>query len=144
MSVDTFPITSFRTLYPQYDNIADDVVYVIAEKAKSYFSPCKGVCTNQLWMLVVAHMLYLRNEAEQGMAAPGAIASASIDKVSVSFTAPPTSSNAAHWYNLSPHGMEYLALVQRCGGVPFYVGSMPERSAFRSVGGRFPNRGRIR
>ncbi|MDR0805950.1 MAG: DUF4054 domain-containing protein [Enterobacteriaceae bacterium] len=144
MDMNTFPLTSFRTLYPEFNDVENDVIYIFAEKAKCYLTTCRGVCTNQLWLLVVAHLLYLRKQQAEGNAQTGAIASASIDKVSVSFVAPQSSTDTAHWFNLSPYGMEYLALIHRCGSSPFYVGSMPERSAFRSVGGRFPNRGRIR
>jgi len=143
MDAGTFPLESFRVLYPQFNDVPADDIFIIAKSATCYFPECQGICTSELWMLVVAHMLMLRQMAAKGESPSGAVTSATIDKVSVSFAAPPTSSNWSHWYNLTPFGQQYLALIKRCS-VPRYIGGMGERAAFRSVGGRFPMRGRLR
>ncbi|SFN98295.1 DUF4054 domain-containing protein [Xenorhabdus japonica] len=143
MMTDTFPIESFQVLYPQFESLPDDDVFIIAESARNYFSPCRGVCTYELWILVVAHMLQLRQLIAQGESPTGVVTAATIGSVNVSFTAPPVGSNTSHWFNLTPFGQQYLALLNRCGRAPFYVGGGGERSAFRSVGGRFPHRGRV-
>ncbi|CDL85474.1 conserved hypothetical protein [Xenorhabdus szentirmaii DSM 16338] len=116
---------------------------IIAQSARHYFSPCRGVCTDELWMLVVAHMLQLRALIAQGESPTGVVTAATIGSVNVSFTAPPVGSNTSHWFNLTPFGQQYLALLNRCGRAPLYVGGSGERSAFRGVGGRFPNHGRV-
>lgn len=140
-----FPLAKFRILYPQFAEVADAVVLVLSEKALCFMQDCGGDCTEQLWMLMVAHMLQLRANQDSGNAQPGAVVSASINNVSVSFAAPPAGTSADHWLGLTPFGLEYLALAAGCKATAkagFYVGSMPERAAFRSVGGRFPRRGR--
>ena len=140
-----FPLARFRILYPQFNGVQDDVVLALADSAKCYLAGCEGHCLEQLWMLMVAHMLQLRQNQDSGTAQPGAVVSASIDKVSVSFAAPPSGTSMDHWLGLTPYGLEYMALAARCtarGASPFYVGGMPERAAFRSVGGRFPRGGR--
>ncbi|MDE9446789.1 DUF4054 domain-containing protein [Xenorhabdus bovienii] len=143
MDASTFPLKSFRVLRPQFNAVPDDEVLIIAESALNYFSPCRGVCTNELWMLVVAHMLDLNQKIAQGESPTGVVTAATIGSVNMSFTAPPVGSNTSHWFNLTPFGQQYLALLNRCGRAPFYVGGGGERSAFRGVGGRFPNGGRI-
>ena len=135
-----FPLDKFRALFPIGDRFDDDVINAVAEMALCYLNKCGG-CFDQLWQLLVAHMLKLREVEESGDMS-GIITSATIDKVSVSLAAPPVGSSAEHWYGLTPFGVQFLALNKRCGGGGFYVGSMPERSGFRSVGGRFPRGGR--
>lgn len=138
-----FPLAKFRILYPQFSAVDDDVVLVIAEQAECFISLYGCACSGQLWMLMVAHMLQLRANAESGNATPGAIASASIDKVSVSFSAPSSSSSWNHWLNLTSFGQQFLALDNRCNVGGGYAGNFPERPAFRNAGGRFPRRGRV-
>lgn len=139
-----FPIDKFKIMYPMFKDVNDDLIGYVADDALCYMNGCGGDCFEQLWLLLVAHMLHLRKQSETGSSQSGAIVSAAIDKVSVSFAAPPSGSDAKHWFNLSPFGQQYLVLQKRCGSPVFYVGGLPERSAFRSVGGRFPNRGRVR
>lgn len=140
-----FPIAKFRTLYPMFNDIDDETVLVVAELGECYLSKCNGACYEQAWMLVVAHMLALRAVQDDPDAPSGIVTSASIGSVSVSYAAPPAGTSEDHWFNLTPYGQQLLALLTKCkagNGSPFYVGSMPERAAFRSVGGRFPRGGR--
>ncbi|WP_374448617.1 DUF4054 domain-containing protein [Providencia sp.] len=143
MDTSTFPIESFRVLYPQFSGIEKDEILIIAQSALNYFSPCRGVCTNELWMLVVAHMLSLRKMIADDESPTGVVTSVTIDKVSVSFTAPPAGSDWSHWFKMTTYGQQFLALIKRCS-VPLYFGSAGERSAFRGVGGRFTRGGRLR
>lgn len=138
-----FPVADFITLYPVFSCVPDSEIELVAEQAECYLNNCGGKCYTQLWMLLVAHMLKLRQIEESGETA-GIITSASIDKVSVSYATPPAGSDSAYWFGLTPYGKQYMVLNKRCGGVGFYVGDMPERSAFRSVGGRFSRGGRSR
>lgn len=140
-----FPLAKFRVLYPAFDEVADEVVLAVAELGECFLSKCDESCTEQAWMLITAHMLYLRGKEEAGESQPGAVTSASIDRVSVSFAAPPAGTSEDFWFGMTPYGQQLLALLTRCragSASPFYVGSMPERAAFRSVGGRFPRGGR--
>lgn len=140
-----FPLPKFRILYPVFNDVADDVITTLAELGECYLSQCNDICSDQAWMLVVAHMLTLRARENDGESQSGAITSASILGVSVSFAAPPAGTADDHWFNLTPYGQQFLALMAKCksaASAPFYVGNMPERAAFRSVGGRFPRGGR--
>lgn len=141
MDARDFPLESFRVLYPQFASVTNDDIYVIALSALNYFSPCSGVCTNEQWMLVVAHMLYLRQQIADGQASSGAVASATIGSVSVSFSAPPAGSDWSHWFKMSPFGIQLLALIKRCSVARYYGGS-GERAAFRGAFGRFTRGGR--
>ncbi|BBV03797.1 hypothetical protein BML2531_15730 [Providencia rettgeri] len=143
MEASTFPLMSFRVLYPSFNGVSDDDIYTIAQSALNYFSPCRGVCTNELWMLVVAHMLSLRKWIADDESPTGVVTSVTIDKVSVSFSAPPAGSDWSHWFKMTTYGQQFLALIKRCS-VPQYIGGAGERSAFRGVGGRFTRGGRLR
>src|SRR5690606_29913451 len=95
---------------------------------------CK--CSEQAWMALTAHVLALRAAgAAGGGAAPGPIASAAIDKVSVSFQAAPGGDAWQYWLNTTPYGQQAAALLQACAPAGLYVGGLPERDAFRAVYG---------
>lgn len=138
-----FPLAKFRILYPQFETVADDVVLAVAEQAFCYMTVNACGCDDQLWMLMVAHLLQLRFDAEDGGVSPGAVTSASISGVSVSLSAPSSSSAWSHWLNLTPWGQQFLALYNRCNVGGGYAGPFAERAAFRNVGGRFVRRGRL-
>lgn len=143
--MEDFPLADFRLLYPQFDEVSDDVVNLIAQQALCYMGVHSCInCGEQGWMLLVAHLLFLRAAGSSGGAAPGMLTSATIGSVSVSFQAPASSDGWSHWLNQSPFGQQFLALSKACFGGVRYVGSLPERAAFRSVGGLFPGRGRLR
>ncbi|CUJ80695.1 MULTISPECIES: DUF4054 domain-containing protein [Achromobacter] len=140
-----FPLAKFRILFPMFSAVPDDVVLVVAEWAQCYTSGRGCQCNEQLWMLITAHLLQLRLNAESGnVGAPGALASATIDKVSVSFQAPPATDSWSHWLNLTPYGQQFLALSKSCAAGGLYVGGLPERAAFRNVGGLSIRGGRLR
>lgn len=133
-----FPLELFRKLYPQFNLVDDDVISLLAESAECYLNDClKSKCLDSAWLLIVAHMLQLRSNSESNPSG-NQIASASIDKVSVSFAVAQTGNESKDWFNMTPFGKEFLVLMQRkCGGVR-YAGGYPERAGFRIVGGRFP------
>lgn len=137
-----FPLAKFRILYPQFETADDETVLALAEEALCYVS-IRCVCGRSLWMLLVAHMLQLMFDAEDGAVAVGAVTSASISSVSVSIAAPTSKSAWGHWLNLTPWGQQFQALFRRCNSGGRYAGPFPERAAFRNVGGRFPLRGRV-
>lgn len=132
-------LVKFRKLYPMFDEYDDELIRLIEEQADAFIS-CG--CNEQMKMLIVAHMLQIRKNTQSG-SGTGVVASATIDKVSVSFSTPTSSSEQGAWLNLTPFGQQFLYLSKRCS-VPMFVGGRPELAAFRSVGGRFRNRGRSR
>lgn len=135
-----FPLALFRLLYPQFAEVSDEVVLATAQLALCFTSERGCKCTEQMWILMVAHLLQLAANASGGGSA-GQLASASIDKVSVSFAVPPATTAWNYWLNGTPFGQQFAALMSRCNSGGFYVGGRGERAGFRVVGGVFP-RGR--
>lgn len=132
-----FALDKFRKLYDMFDDIDDETVLLIADSALLHLSKCAQKIGDLAWFLMVAHMLQMRKMSEENPAG-NAIASATIDKVSVSYSVNQSGNSSNDWLNLSPYGKELLALIAKhCGGVR-YIGGYPERSGFRIVKGRFP------
>ena len=138
-----FPLATFRLIYPAFELTDDDVVLATAQTALCYTSERGCGCTEAMWMLMVAHLLFLAGLNAQGQFTPGMLAGATIDKVTVSFAMPMQNSPWAFWLNRSPYGQQFAALLAKCSAAGFYVGGSPERAAFRTVGGVFPGRGGI-
>lgn len=138
-----FPLATFRILYPQFVTSSDEVVLTVADQALCYIDTNGCECDNQGWMLLVAHLLFIRDAIAGGSVPPGAVQSATIGSVSVSFQAAPSIDGWAFWLNQTPYGQQFLALTAACFGAGFYVGGAPERAAFRSVGGYFPRGGDV-
>lgn len=135
-----FNLQTFRNLYPQFNSVPDDTVNSVAQQADCYLSStCADDCAIYL---LVAHMLQLQQNQTNGLPG-GQVTSASIDKVSVTVAAAPGTTSYTYWLNSTPYGQQLAALLARCSAGGFYVGGLPERAAFRSVGGIFPMRGRI-
>ncbi len=134
-------IKAFRLKYPQF---ADEIKYPDAyllnfwEFAECLISfVCK--CSDKARELLVAHLASLdpSKSSEEGNGSSGVIASASIDKVSVSFAQNPTSSEWAWWLNKSSYGELLSMLLRQCSVGGDYIGGYPERSGFRKIGGGF-------
>lgn len=139
MADPVFPISDFRAAYPQFAAVSDATVNATATTALCFVSQdgaCE--CDETAWQLMVAHMLHIQSVAASG-GTTGAVTSATIDKVSVTVAAPPMGSSAfKFWLFGSPYGTQLAALLARCSAGGVYVGGLPERSAFRAVGGVFP------
>ncbi len=138
-----FDLSAFRTAYPVFDSVPDATVQAAATSALCLIGQDGCDCDVQQWQLMVAHLLYIQGQVATGNGNAGAVTSATIDKVSVAFAAPPFGTSAyKFWLFKSPYGGQLLAMLDRCSKGGVYVGGLPERSAFRSVGGVFPGRGR--
>ena len=138
-----FDLSAFRTAYPVFDSVPDATVQAAATSALCLIGQDGCDCDVSMWQLMVAHLLYIQGQVATGNGNAGAVTSATIDKVSVAFAAPPFGTSAyKFWLFKSPYGGQLLAMLDRCSKGGVYVGGLPERSAFRSVGGVFPGRGR--
>lgn len=138
-----FDLSAFRAAYPVFDSAPDATVQAAATSALCLIGQDGCDCDTEMWQLMVAHLLYIQGQVATGNGGAGAVTSATIDKVSVSFAAPPFGTSAyKFWLFKSPYGGQLLAMLDRCSKGGVYVGGLPERSAFRSVGGVFPGRGR--
>ena len=139
----TFPLETFRLLYPAFAEISDEVVLATAETALCYTSERGCKCSDAMWMLMVAHLLFLAGLNAQGQFTPGILSSSTIDKITVSFAMPVTTTPWAFWLSRSPYGQQFAALLAKCSAGGLYIGGAPERAAFRTVGGVFPGRGGV-
>lgn len=139
----------FRERFPQfaipavYPDAVLDVQWIMATQ---YVSDTEGgdmstTARELALQLMTAHLLALGVIIAAGgtyAGTPGVTTGATIDKVSVTLAAPPFGTDQwRYWLNLTPYGAQLLALLgaQAAGG--FYIGGLPERSAFRVVGGLF-------
>lgn len=141
--MDDFPLAKFRLLYPQFATATDDVVLATADTALCYTSERGCKCSEAMWMLMVAHLLFMAALDARGQFTPGLLAGSTIDKVSVSFAMPITDTPWSFWLSRSPYGQQFAALLAKCAAGGMYIGGSPERAAFRTVGGVFPGRGGI-
>lgn len=141
-----FNIAAFRAAFPAFASTViypDATIQSAADSALCFLSSHNCGCDTLAWQLCTAHLLQLRTQAAAGQSTGGMVTSANIEKVSVTITPPPATDGYSFWLGLSPYGTELLALLSKCSAGGFYVGGLPERAAFRSVGGIFPRGGRI-
>lgn len=146
MSTITLDLPTFRTLFPQFANTTafpDLAIEMQFNMATSYVSADTYGCmsvearTNALY-LMTAHLLALNVIIAAGnySGQPGVVTQSSVGDVSVSLAQPPYgTSQWRYWLSLTPYGQQLAALLdaQSVGG--FYIGGLPERDAFRKVGG---------
>lgn len=147
MSAITLDPAAFRVLFPQFADATkfpDLVLQVQFDMATSYVSADTygdmsiTARTNALY-LMTAHLLGLGVIIAQGnyTGQPGIVTSSTIGDVSVTLQPPPDKSQWSWWLNLTPYGAQLLALLQAQSAGGFFVGGLPERAAFRKVGGVF-------
>ncbi len=144
MATIEFDVTQFRTAFPEF---ADDAKYpdatlqVYWDTATCYVSDedygcLSGDCRRLALNLMTAHLCKISEMAQAGDT-PGQVTSATIDKVSVSTTPPPNKSQWSWWLNTTPYGQQLEALLATNAVGGMYIGGLPEKSAFRKVGGIF-------
>lgn len=156
----TFDPVSFRLLFPAF---ADESVWPDAQLA-AYWQISRdyiGVPDSPAYALngatlqfalncMTAHLAtMLAAEATDGTGDPaqggaalsggggGILTSASIGAVSVSSLPPPVKGMWDWWLAQTPYGQQLLALLDLLAVGGFYIGGLPERKAFRKVGGVF-------
>lgn len=147
MTTIALDIPTFRALYPQFadadafPDAALNLQYGLAcdyVSADTYGDMSIAARTNAL-MLMLAHLLALGVIIAKGnyQGQPGVVTASSVGDVSVTLQPPPQRDQWRWWLNCTPYGAQLVALldVQSAGG--FFVGGLPERSAFRKVGGVF-------
>lgn len=140
-------LVAFRAAFPQFASaitFPDALIQLQYGMATGYVSAdtygdlTAEVRTSALY-LMTAHLLALGVLIAAGgyTGRPGILTSASIGDVNVSLQPPPQRTQWDYWLNLTPYGGQLVALLdaQSVGG--FYVGGLPERAAFRKIGGIF-------
>jgi len=136
----------FREQFPAFScdaHYTDAMLQMMWDMAVCYISDCnygclQGNCRQLAINLMTAHLQYISDKAVNG-ATTGFVTSATIDKVSVSTQAPPATNQTFFnwWLSQTPYGQQLLALLKAKSVGGLYIGGLPERSAFRKVGGIF-------
>lgn len=147
MTTITIDIAAFRVQFPQFADVTafpDLVIQAQFDMATGFVQADTYGCVTvavrtQMLYLMTAHLLVLGVIIANGgsyTGTPGIVLQSKVGDISVGLAQPPYgTSQWRYWLSLTPYGLQLLALldVQSVGG--FYVGGLPERSAFRKVGG---------
>lgn len=135
----------FRALFPQFANetlypdTTLDAWWAIA-LCSLQEPPCvclTDACGSTLMYLMAAHIGALLTRAATASGAGGVLTSATIDKVTVSFAAPPFKTGWQAWMASTPYGMQLWGMLSALGAGGFSVNGRPEGRAFRKVYGSF-------
>jgi hypothetical protein len=150
-----FDPAKFREMFPafkdttKYSDAMLNLWYGVAtEFISDVDSPCRTLNGDSLQYalyLLVAHLLYLMGQqtgpssgsGSGGGKQGGFVTSATVGEVSVSKLAPPAKDGWEWWLAGSPYGQQLWALLSLKAVGGFSVGGLPERQAFRKVGGVF-------
>ena len=147
MSTITLDPAAFRALFPQFADAAkwpDAALSIQFGAATGYVSADTygdmpvAARTNALY-LMTAHLLALGVIIAQNnySGQVGVVQGAVVDHVQITLTPPPVKSQWQWWLNTTPYGAQLLGLLEAQAAGGFFVGGLPERAAFRKVGGVF-------
>lgn len=140
-------IDKFRKLFPQFANallyppIMIQSWYTMA--TCSMAEPCVCLtddCGTLMLYLMTAHLGQIMVRAAKGGAAGGAVGvltSATIDKVTVTYTPPPFKDGWQAWMASTPYGLQLWAMLSAMSAGGYDVNGRPEQEAFRGVYGGF-------
>lgn len=154
MSLITFDPAAFRLQFPAFaanPPNTDAVLQGYFDLATVYISDQDGNCFMLTGKARVAALNFMTAHlaalfamitaagSGSSTATIGMEQSATIDKVSVSMTPPPSKTQFQWWLGLTPYGQMLLALLQGAVAGGLYVpgGRFSERAAFRKAGGSF-------
>jgi hypothetical protein len=135
---DAFRANRMFSLYADETTYTDDVLDAGYATGKLYIedSGCTFDDDQLSWvfMLMLAHILYIQDQVLKGNNSV-VVSSGTESKVTVSLVEPPAEGMFSLWLRVSPYGRQILALLVAASAGGFTVGGLPERSAFRKVGG---------
>lgn len=138
-------ITDFRAAFSVFADseiYPDPMLQIWWDMAICNLSPddncvISGNCLQSALYLLMAHIGMLMTRIAEGNTTAGAVNSATIDKVSVSFTVPPITNGWQAWLAQTPYGLQLWAMLLGASAGGFYIGGAREQRAIRRVGGRF-------
>lgn len=130
-------VAEFRQQFPAFSDTtkySDEFIQAQMNIAQLYISPeenclVKNEILKQMIYLMTAHLVALNSNLANGSSSNvggGQIASASVGGVSVSKAIPNNRTELDYWLNLTPYGMQLLALLSMLTGVGFYMGGQQE------------------
>lgn len=131
----TVTVAEFRSLYPEFadpEKYSDAALEDTLDLATCYISlknygALQGKCRKRAVYLLMAHLQTLKDMLAQGKTQVTVTSGASIDKVSVTLSMPPMSTQAQWWFNISSYGSSLLALLEIRAVPGFYVGGSFQR-----------------
>lgn len=132
MSIVELNKPKFRAMFPEFSNIADDLLPFLFDQATDYLDNTEmSLVANsdkreRLLYLLMAHLAYMRygdNEEKGGSGMVGRVSSASEGSVSVSSELGQVEFRNA-WYTLSPYGMDYWQATKVYRMATYYPGSI--------------------
>jgi hypothetical protein len=149
MSSLTFDVAIFRQQFPAFANATvfpDAQLQMYWDMATCYVSAKQGywcscsmddcACQRLALDLMTAHLVALSVLIAAGQT-PGLLQNATIDKITVGLTPPPLPNQWQWWLDQTPYGQQLLALLQAQSVAGFYIGGLPEMTAFRKWDGIF-------
>lgn len=143
MAVPEYDDAKFRKLFPEFADetkYPEELISAYWEQASCYIdgegNVLLGGCSFLAVAQMTAHMMTLASQAAKGKQA-GYKTGATIDKVSVTYAAPPTPDQFSWWLSTTPYGAQLAALLEVKGVGGFSLGGLPERTGFRKIGGVF-------
>lgn len=144
MSLHVFDVAQFRKLFPAFaseEQFPDTLLQIYWDVAITYIAPFDNfaLCGAALQLALnqlTAHIAQSMSQVNSGDT-PGVLTGATEGSVSASLQAPPTKDGFTWWLSTTPYGTMLRALLLVKSAAGFYVGGLPERSAYRKVGGVF-------
>jgi hypothetical protein len=143
MGTQAYNDANFRTQFPAFANV---ITYPEATLAGYWAMGANYISTNNggwIWNtaqaqlandLMAAHLAQSYTLINNGV--PSVLVQGSTQgSVSVSLTPPPVKSAYGWWLSTTAYGAQLRALLMTRAGIGLYVGGLPEREAFRKVGG---------
>lgn len=147
MTTIAFDPATFRATFGQFASpvtFPDSLLNLNFGLATGYVSPdtfgdmpvlARTSALNLMTAHITAIGVLIAQNGYQGQV--GVVTGAQVDRVNITLQPPPARSQWAWWLNTTPYGAQLSALLeaQAVGGM--FVGGLPERAAFRRVGGGF-------
>lgn len=129
--------SEFRSRFPAFSDETkynEDLVQTQLYMAQLYISPepncmMKECLQKQAIYLMTAHLLEINGNIANGNGGSmgvGQVASASVGGVSVSKAIPKNKTDFEYWLNMTPYGMQLLALLDMLSVVGLYIGGQKE------------------
>lgn len=145
-SIFLFDPTAFKVEFPAFSAdppYSDAYLQMFWDIAINYISNCNYGSLNdgsrlEALNLMTAHLLQLSVLVAAGQT-PQVVSSSAIDKISVGLVPPPVANRSYFlwWLSTTPYGMKLAALLGIFAVGGFMIGGLPEKSAFRKIGGIF-------
>ena len=144
MTTITFDVTQFREQYPEFANpidYTDARLQYYFDLATCYISDqvCGRLsegCRRQALYMMTAHLAKVLDPSD-GQNNSYLMQSATEGQISVTVSQFPDRTQWAAWLNTTSYGKSLLSLLSVASFGGYIFGGLPERSAFRKVGGVF-------